>query len=57
MKRKFSKHENVYSIKLHLAKNGQEVNEFGLRDSVGLIKLYNFPKFYQATFISFWVIP
>ena len=50
----FSKHEIVHSSKLHLAKNVQEVDGFGLRDFVGLIKLYNFTKFYKATFIIFF---
>ena len=49
----FSKHENVHSSKLHLAKNVQEVDGFGLRDFVGLIKLYKYTKFDKATFNSF----
>ena len=53
LKKEFSKHDNIYSGKFYLAKNVKEVDEFCLRDFVGLIKLYNNHKFDRATFNSF----
>ena len=53
LKKEFSKHDNIYSGKFYLAKNVKEVDEFCLRDFVGLIKLYNNHKFDRATSNSF----
>ena len=53
IEKSFSKHENVCYGKLYLGKNMEKIDEFCLRDFVGLIKLYNYYKFGRATFNSF----